>query len=158
MKNVLCILVLSCLLFGCHEEVDNDFIVEQIEQGAIVTVQITGGDFNDVAVNGIVVGVVHKSILVGCFGYEWCVKLTESSRGIIRISDDAFVMYGEEGSAEPPSGSTYFSTDFYGPYWYTNGNYHAFRALVDAHDSGEYTGKRLGYCLGVGNPHCNEPD
>jgi len=130
------------LSLGCEpEDVTSyaDEIIAALQAGEIVEIQ------EAVEVDGILISESSKAVTTGCFGFDWCVRMDDSNRGIVEMSSDDFVVYAEESSAEPPTGVTYFSTNFYNPYWATNGNYHAMRALVDLAGGG-YPGKRVGWC------------
>jgi hypothetical protein len=164
MKN-LTVTVAVCVFVwmgGCDAaNLDNDSTIKDaILNGEIVKLSdVDSEGLSEVSINGIAIGTIHQAITIGCFEIPTCVRINElGGRSIVRLTTDDFAIYEEESASEPPTGVLYFSTLFYSPYFYTNGNYHAHRALVDAHGDGEYTGKRLGYCLGVGNPHCAEAD
>lgn len=149
-------------LFGCDEpkNIDTTPVIEDaLLSGDFV--QLSDAEYDglrDVLINGVTVGTSYKSIQTGCYGIPDCVGLDESNVGLVKISLDDFVYYGEESSPDPPSGVLLFLTRFYSPYWYTNANYHSFRNQAGLKEGDSYHGKRLGWCQGVGNPHCNAPD
>jgi hypothetical protein len=141
----LCILFVTCVfLLGCcddcREQVDENEIAKAIKSGAMVNI-----DDDMISIDGIVVGHTARAITTGCFGIPECIRLDETNRGIVKKSTDDFSSYGEAEANDPPTGVTYFSTNFYGPYWYSNGTYTAMRALITA-GGGTYPGKRIGWC------------
>lgn len=135
-------LVLLVLSLGCEPDAGTssaDEIIAALQAGEIVEIPSV------VESDGILISESSKAVTTGCFGFDWCVRMDDLNRGIVSLATDDFTVYAEESSEEPPSGITYFSTNFYSPYWATNGNYHAMRALVDLAGGG-YTGKRIGWC------------
>jgi hypothetical protein len=141
MKWIALVIVVS--LCACEPEtkkVDENFIVDAMQDGKIVTVEK-----EDVIINGVVVGELSEPLTTGCFSIPECVRMDEVNRGIIKKLTDDFSNYAEAEAQSPPTGVTYFLTTYYGPYWATNGTYTAMRALITA-TGGEYPGKRVGWC------------
>lgn len=128
------------LFFGCDDEVQppTNEIIDALQSGEIIVVD------TPIDADGII-AVKKSAVTTGCFGFAWCVRMDETNRGIIKKSIDDFSVYAESTADEPPTGVTYFSSDFYGPYWATNGTYTAMRALITA-GGGDYPGKRIGWC------------
>jgi predicted RecA/RadA family phage recombinase len=134
----------------CEEIEDPNIVANAIQAGDIVT--ITDDDI--VQINGITVGRRAFSLTTGCFGIPECVSINDTHRGVVKKSIDDFAIYDD---VEEITGTTYFSTEFYGPYWAGNAAPQAFRAVVNAHSGGAYENKRQGCC--ANNPekcHCYE--
>ena len=132
MKNVLMCVLGSCLFWfcgcedykKCKEITNEDMIIKAISNGSVVNIR----DDNFISIDGIIVGTLRKGIVEGCFGYPWCVAIDEQHKGLIKISTDDFVIYDDN---EETTGTLYFSTDFYSPYWYSDGSASGFREEVD---------------------------
>jgi len=143
MRWFLLALCLSISLISCEEDeqVDDNFIVSALKSAHVVTIDAE----QTVRIGGIIVGTYTGAVTTGCFGIPTCVRMDEVNRGIIKKDIDDFSLYAEAEAASPPDGVSYFLTDFFGPYWATNGTYQSMRGLINA-TGGTYPGKRVGWC------------
>ena len=151
-----------------HEELHAESLVtvliEQSNEETIITADVMGVDFSrqvkfiftqdaSIELHG-VLGIFHRSLETGCFEIPTCVKIDDKHRGIIRKLPDDFDIYDD---MEEVTGTTYFMSDFFEPYWAGNAAPQAFRNQVDNHGGGKYQNKRQGCC--ANNPekcHCYE--
>lgn len=167
------LIVLCLLLVACDpdcKELDNvdELIKAALLDGSVVTVG-QGDGVSSIDIDGVVVGVTRavidgvrqepgvkrSALITGCFGIPACVGTDDKYRGLIKVSDDDFVIYDE--MEVYGTSTTYFLSTAYTPYWVGNGNAIAFRAVIDAHGGAIYKPKRQGCCLN--NPdkcHCDE--
>ena len=161
MKNVfivLCLFVLSCC-DPCEvsEPEANALIKAALLDGSAVTVW-EESDHKSIEIDGIIQFTTSKKALTtGCFSIPTCVRIDDDYRGIIKISEDDFIMYDEKEFYG--SSVTYILNTSYSPYWVGNGNATAFRNVVKNHGGGAYENKRKGCC--ANNPskcHCVEMD
>jgi hypothetical protein len=177
MKNMFRGLLAICFMFGCdpcteteETEIEN-LIVDELVSGSqvmvyerddIIDIEVDNGvqtmqytfGVDRPRIDGITVGTSRRGLTTGCFSIPECVRMDEKKKGNIKISEDDFAVYHEIDN----TGVLYFLDTFYYPYWYSNGNYIAFRNQVDNYDGGKYENKRKGCCLN--NPekcHC-EPE
>lgn len=107
MKNL--VFAILFLLIGCSHEVDESYIVEALMNGE--TVEVAGIDESlDIIKNNV--------ITEGCFGYEWCVKMTGTKGRAIATPEDIY-NYMEAGSEQYPgdiTSVTYLNKNYY-PYY-----------------------------------------
>ena len=139
MRNVFLALSLVLALCGCCddcEEITSDSLIkESLLAGDIVTIETD----DTILINGIVIGKKSAALTTGCFGIPECVAMNEVNRGIIKKSTDDFSNYDNFAT-----GTTYFLTTFYCPYWAHVSNPTAMNALIMAAGYGD---KKNAYCL-----------
>ena len=171
------ILMSSLSLHGCEIEeilvkIDEaselaQYVVKNARAGEIVHVQLSLSgvevqiesneeknrffEFDNMPeMHGIIVGQQEFAIVIGCYGYDWCVEMDELSRGIFKSQENDYDVgyYGEVDAEEPPGGTTLFSQDYYPVYFYNNNASHTvIRAAIAAYSS-EVAQKRQAYCAG----------
>lgn len=140
MKKIILILFVVISLLGCesYEEVNDTTLKEAILSGDIIHIEDYDDEYNLTTINNIVVGKIRKSITYDCFGAPSCVSLDENYRALVRTSTDDFAFWCGDCT-----GITYFSTNYYNPYWYNN----LFPPLRGQIQGSGYLAKIIAFCL-----------